>query len=118
MKFFPIRMAAYRRGEVELEIAVENSTNDDKWVECDVVIPEAISLAPDKTLTKGRLRVGIVKPGGRASKKLKIYGGASSYPDDYSVRLTMFGFGRDGVISEREEKRSFLRCERLGNESP
>jgi len=116
MKFYPMRMAAYTRNEVELEISVENKTGDYRWVECDVLLPEAISLAPDKTLTKGRVRIGIIKPGDFATKKMKVYGGASSYPDTYAIRMTAYGFGSDGTISEREEKKHFLRCTRLGEE--
>ena len=115
-RFSPIRMVAYSRNEVEMEISVKNEDGEPRWVECDLSIPEAISLAPDRTLSKGRIRVGIVLPGTRITKKIKIYGGASSYPDTYTIRLTFFGFSKDGVIAERSESRADLRCERLGGE--
>jgi len=113
-RFSPIRMVAYSRSEIEMEVSVRNDGAEPLWVECDLTIPEAISLAPDKLLSKGRIRVGIVMPGEKLSKKTKIWGGASSYPDTYRLRLTFFGFGKDGAISERAEARADLRCERIG----
>jgi len=112
--FSPIRMAAYVRNEVEMEVTVKNDGNSPRWVECDISTPEAVSLAPDRSLSKGRMRIGIALPGGRAVKKIKIYGGASSYPDTYAIRLAFFGYGEDGTIDERCEMKSELRCERAG----
>ena len=112
--FFPIKMAAYVRNEVEMEVSVKNEGESPRWVECDVTIPEAISLAPDRMLSKGRMRIGICLPREKISKKIKIYGGASSYPDTYAIRITCFGYGKDGTIEERYELKSDLRCEKAG----
>jgi len=110
--FSPIRMPAFMRSEVEMEVTVKNEGNAPLWVESDLVIPEAISLAPDKMLSHGRMRIGIALPGERISKKIHIFGGASSYPDTYALRLTFFGYGKDGTILERCEMRADLRCEK------
>lgn len=110
--FTPIRMAAFARNEVELEVIVRNEGSEPLWVEADLTIPEAISLAPDKMLTHGRMRIGIAMPREKISKKIRIFGGASSYPDTYVLRLTLFGFGKDGTIAERCELRADLRCEK------
>lgn len=112
--FSPIRMTAYIRNEVEMEVIVRNEGNEPRWVECDVSTPEAVSLAPDRMLSKGRMRIGIALPREKISKRMKIYGGASSYPDTYAIKLTIFGYGSDGTISERYEIKSELRCERGG----
>lgn len=111
--FYPIRLNAFMRNEVELSIELENLSEDAVWSECDVVLPSAISLASDKDLEKGRLRVGIVKPGEIRTGKCKIYANAKSYPEIYTIRLTAYGFGRDGAIISREEKRIDLRCEQI-----
>jgi hypothetical protein len=110
--FSPMRMAAYVRNEVEMEVTVRNDGTEERWVECDISIPEAISLAPDRQLSKGRMRIGIALPRDKISKKIKIYGGASSYPDTFVIRLTFFGYGKDGTIAERCEMKSDLRCEK------
>ena len=114
--FSPIRMAAYVRSEIEMEVVVRNEGTEPRWVECDVQIPEAVSLAPDRLLSRGRIRIGIVLPRERLEKKVKIFGGASSYPDTYVLRLTFFGYGKDGSIAERAEIKADLRCERPGGE--
>ena len=112
--FSPIRMAAYVRNEVEMEVAVKNEGPEPRWVECDVSTPEAVSLAPDRPLSKGRMRIGIALPHEKISKKIKIYGGASSYPDTYAIRITIYGYGKDGTIAERYDIKSELRCEKGG----
>lgn len=112
--FSPIRMSAYVRNEIEMEISVKNEGASPRWVEADVSIPEAVSLAPDRQLSKGRMRIGIALPREKIFKKIKIYGGASSYPDTYVLRLTFYGYGHDGTIEERCELKSELRCEKAG----
>lgn len=112
--FSPIRMEAYARNEVEMELSVRNEGDSPRWVEADISVPEAVSLAPDRSLPKARVRVGIALMGEKISKKIKIYGGAGSYPDTYTIRLTFYGYDRDGTIAERAEFRSELRCEKAG----
>ncbi len=112
--FSPIRMEAYVRNSVEMEVSIRNDGGSPLWVEADIATPDAVSLAPDRSLSKARMRIGIALPGGKASKKIKIYGGAGSYPDTYAIRLTFYGYGADGTIAERLEFRSELRCERAG----
>lgn len=114
--FTPIRMAAYVRNEVEMEVIVRNEGQEERWVECDISTPEAVSLAPDRSLPKGRMRIGIALPREKISKKIKIFGGASSYPDTYTIRITIYGYGKDGTIAERYDIKSELRCERGGGE--
>lgn len=113
-RFSPMRMEAYVRNQVEMEISVKNEGAEPRWLEADVSVPSAISLAPDRMLPKGRVRIGIALAGGKASKKIRIYGGPSSYPDTYPIRITIFGFGADGAIAERIEMKSELRCEKVG----
>jgi len=116
-RFYPLRLNAFMRSEVELSVDLENLTDLTAWIECDVVLPEAISLAPDRTLSKGRLRIGIVDPKGKASGKCKIYASARSYPDRYPVQLIAYAYGRDGAIMGREEAKTELRCEQIGSGS-
>jgi hypothetical protein len=78
-----------------------------------VLLPTSISLAPDKDLEKGRIRVGIVNPREIRSGKCKIYGSAKSYPELYPIKIVVYGFGKDGAITARDEKTAELRCERI-----
>ena len=101
------------RNEVELSVELENLSEDAVWSECDVILPQVVSLASDRELQKGRLRVGIIKPGEIRTGKCKIYANAKSYPDIYTIKVIAYGFGRDGAIISREEKKIDLRCEQL-----
>ena len=102
------------RNEVEMTVEIENTSEQPVWTECDVTVPEAISLAPDRQLLRGRLRIGIINPREILAGKCKVFAGVQSYPDNYTLKLTAFGFGKDGTIVAREEKKVNLRCERLG----
>jgi len=113
-RFHPIRLTAFMRNNVEMSIEIENSGKEPLWTECDVAIPESISLAQDKDLHRGRLRIGIVNPGEILTGKCKIFASARSYPETYTMKVTVYGFGRDGAIAAREDKSVDLRCEQLG----
>jgi len=115
--FFPIRLTAFIQSHVEMEVTIINNTKEIYWLECDVNLPDAISLAPDRKLSKGRSRIGIVGPKGRATKRIKIYGGASSYPDMYKIKITAYGFDQQGTIQVRSNKNVKLRCERIGDQN-
>ena len=114
--FFPIRLTAFVQNNVEMEITIVNNTEEIYWVECDVELPDPISLAQDRKLSKGRSRIGIVGPKGRVTNRIKVYGGASSYPEIYKLKLTAYGFDQQGVIHVRNSQSAKLRCERIGDQ--
>lgn len=114
--FTPIRLTSYQRNEVEMEVGVQNGGPQPLWIECDVKVPSAISLAPDRVLEGGRTRMGIALAGHSVSKKVKIYGGAASYPDDYKISLTFYAYGQDGTIAQRIDHHERLRCVKFGDE--
>ncbi len=113
-RFSPLRLTAQTHSEVELSVEIENTGEEPCWTECDVVLPEALSLARDRDLSKGRLRIGIINSGEILIGKCKIYAGAKSYPDIFPIKLIVYGFGKDGAIHQREERKTELRCERVG----
>ncbi|MCX6778599.1 MAG: hypothetical protein NT157_07030 [Candidatus Micrarchaeota archaeon] len=113
-QFYPIRLLAYSRNEVELTVGVENNSHGSVWTECDVIVPDPVSLAPDKPLQRGRLRIGIITPNETRQGRCKIYSGPKSYPGIYDIKLVIYGFGKDGAIEKREEKSFELRCESIG----
>ena len=112
-RFYPIRLTANMQNSVELTIKVENTGKELLWSECDVIVPESLSLTPNRSLTKGRLRIGIMEPGKSGTGKCKVYGSAKTYPYTYMLRLTVYGYGKDGVIVTREDTKVGLRCESI-----
>ncbi|RLG19148.1 hypothetical protein DRN67_03455 [Candidatus Micrarchaeota archaeon] len=111
--FHPLRLTAYSRSDVELKLEIENEDEEPYWTECVVEVPDVLSLVPDRDVRKGKIRVGIIAPGEVMSGKCKIYATARTYPEIYVLKITVFGYSRDGGISLREEKRVDLRCERI-----
>jgi len=111
--FYPLRLTAYMKSEVELTIEVTNGSDEPYWTECTVEVPEVLSLVPDKELRRGKKRLGLVGPGETLSGKCKIYTTARAYPDAYQIKVTTFGYAKDGAIGTRDEKKVDLRCERI-----
>jgi len=113
-KFFPIRLSAYKKDSVELSIEVENQLSDAAWVECDVSIPEVLSLAPNRELAMGRLRIGIVGAKQIGTGRCKIYSGAKTYPDMYQINIRVYGYGRNGDVLAKKDLPIQLRVEQVG----
>ncbi|MFA5382036.1 MAG: hypothetical protein WC356_02640 [Candidatus Micrarchaeia archaeon] len=111
--FFPIRLIAHTPNNIEMEIVVTNNTDEIYWIECDVELPDSISLAQDKKLLKGRTRIGIAKPKSKVFKRVKVYGDTNTYPDLYKIKLTAYGFNQESVIKTNATNIIKLRCERL-----
>ncbi|VVC02647.1 Uncharacterised protein [Candidatus Burarchaeum australiense] len=110
---YPLRLTAFTKSDVELRIEIENGTDEPHWTECVVEVPDVLTLVPDKDVRKGKIRIGIISPGEILSGKCKIYSTARTYPELFVLKVTAFGYSRDGAISIREEKKIDLRCERM-----
>jgi uncharacterized membrane protein len=113
-KFYPIRILAHMRNEVELNINVENNGHQPYWLEADVILPSGVlSLAPDKELLNGRMRGGIVFPNESRIIRCKIYANSGAYPDTYRIKIAAYAYDKEGVIAKREDTTAELRCERV-----
>lgn len=97
---------------VELIMRVENSGEHPVWAEADVTVPEHISLSPNNSLRKGRVRVGIVGSKEYLEKAVRIYSNSYSPPQMYTCAAVLFSFNKDGVIDSRQEKSLNIRCEK------
>jgi len=112
-RFYPIRLIARIRSSSELTLEVKNNSSELVWLECDLTVPETFSLAPDRELRHGRMRAGIMAAGESAECKCKVYGSPFTEPGLHKLKITAYGYGKDGSISAREEKEAEIRCERL-----
>lgn len=112
--FNPIRILAHMRNEVEMNIEITNAGLEPRWLEADVVLnDEVLSLAPDTKLQRGRLRVGIAFARESKTTRCKIFANSSTYPGNYKITIIAYGFDKGGVIADRREATTELRCERI-----
>ena len=107
----PDVLFCYSINYVELILRVENPGKHSIWAEADVSVPENLSLNPNDTLRKGRVRVGIVDSKEFLEKAVRIYGNAYTSPHMYRCNVTLYVYNKDGVIDSRLEKSKDIRCE-------
>ena len=111
IKFEPETLKAYSKNEAYLVLSLKNSDDSSAyWCECDVSVRPPLSLTHDKELNAGKTKVGIVKPNGELSKRIRLYTMPNNIPDEYPVSVTSYIYDADGAIAEREEKSEKLPC--------
>jgi hypothetical protein len=111
--FEPEQLRAYSRNENEMKLKFENSGTGTYWCECEVAVESPLSLAHDKEMNAARTRVGILKPGSTLEKRIKLYTRPNNFPDDYKVKVTSFLYDGEGVIAERSESETLVKCEEV-----
>lgn len=111
LRCHPDVLFGFSSHHVELILRVENHGEGAAWAEADVSVPERLSLSPNNSLRKGRLRVGIVGKEEYLEKAVRIYSNSFTNPQMYKCDITLFAFNRDGVIESRLEKSVNVRCE-------
>ena len=111
-RFEPSALKANKRNEATLLLTL-SSTDSSKiyWCECDIVVNPPLSLAHDKELELGRTRIGILRPGKRIEKQVKIYSKPAVAMDNYPVNVTAYLYDEDGAIAERVESKQEIKCE-------
>jgi len=111
LRCHPDVLFGFSSHHVELVLRVENPGGNPIWAEADVSVPERLSLSPNDSLRKGRLRVGIVGKGEYLEKAVRLYSNSLTNPQMYKAGVTLFAFNKDGVIDSRIEKSFNVRCE-------
>ncbi len=96
---------------IELILRVENSGVSPMWIEAEIHVPENLSLSPNNSLRKGRLRIGIVSKSEFLEKSTRIYSNSLTNPKMYRCNVTLYSFSKDGVIENRVDKPINIRCE-------
>ncbi len=74
-------------------------------------VAEPLSLANDKQLNGGKIRVGIVAPASSRERKVKLFTSASVLPGEYKVGVVAYVYDEDGAIAERIEHSMPISCE-------
>jgi len=111
LRAHPEVLFCFSNHHVELIIRVENHDLHPLWAEADISVPERLSLSPDNSLRKGRVRIGIVGQEEFLEKAVRIYGNGFTNPQMYKCDVTLYSFDKDGVIQSRMERSLNVRCE-------
>lgn len=111
LRTHPSLLLSYTPNHVDIIVRIENKSEHIFWAEADISVPEKLSLSPDNSLKKGRLRLGIVEKNQYIEKSAKVYANAYTNPQMYRCKATVYFYNKDGVIENRLEKPIDLRCE-------
>lgn len=111
LRLHPGVMFAYSQNHVDLIIRTENPDEEKRWCEADVIVPEKLSLSPDNSLKKGRLRIGILDKNEFIEKATKIYANVYTNPQMYRCKAIIYFYNKNGIIDSRLEKTIDVRCE-------
>ncbi len=114
LRTHPNVIFAYNPNHVEMILRVENNHHL-CWTEADIHVPERLSLSPDNSLRKGRVRIGIVENNQYLEKAVRIYANTYTNPQMYRCKITVYSYNKDGVIESRLEKPIDIRCEMKKN---
>lgn len=111
LRLHPNVVFAYSQNYADLIIRAENAGGQSLWCEADVIAPEKLSLSPDNSLRKGRLRVGILEKNEFIEKACRVYAGVYTNPQVYRCKVVTYFYDKNGVIEGRLEKVIDARCE-------
>ncbi len=99
-KVYP-ELIANQHSEARLILMVRNNKRGYRWYEADVEVPHHLSLVPDYTLRKGKVRLGILRRNEYISKFIKLYSSEFTPPNIYPIRITVYAYNKEGVVDER-----------------
>ncbi len=111
LRTHPNVLFAYSPNHTEIIARIENRSKDPVWCEAEIKIPDKISLSPTSSLSRGRLRLGIVTKKEYLEKAVRIFANNYTNPQVYRAEITLFVFNKDGIITKRVEKPIDIRCE-------
>ncbi len=107
----PPLLRAYSKNEALLHLSFENVDGSKLlWCESEVHVDKPLSLAPDKELSVGKTRIGILKPHSKIEKQVKLYTMPNNFPDDYKFTIVLYAYDEEGAIAERAEHSNTIRC--------
>lgn len=107
----PEVLKAYSKNEALLSLTFESRDSSKiLWCESEIHVDTPLSLAPDRELQVGKTRIGILKPGAKIEKQIKLYTRPNNFPDDYKLNVVLYAYDEDGAIAERIEHSDTVKC--------
>ncbi len=111
LRTHPQIVFAYSPNHIEVIVRVENDGKEKYWAEADINVPERLSLSPDNSLRKGRVRIGIVDGSEYIEKSVRVYANTYTNPQMYRCTIALYLYNKDGIIQTRMDKPIDIRCE-------
>jgi len=109
--FEPGTLKAFAKNALKMKIDFSNTDKEHSyWCESDILAKAPLSLAHDMPLENGRIRIGILKPMASISKVVNLYTLPNNFPDNYSVKFTVYVYDDEGAIHERFDESSSIEC--------
>ena len=109
-KIHPSEINANQFSDTQLIIRIRNDKKEQFWYEGEVNLPNQLSLTPDQTLSKAKIRFGILKSNGEIEKYVKVYGSKYTDASSYAIALSIYEYDKDGAVSERKDSSIDLQC--------
>ena len=100
-KVHPPELKALKHNYAHLILRVRNNKRGYKWYEAEIEVPKKLSLSHDYTLTKARVRLGILHRNEYLERHIRLYASPYTNAGEYNVKISVFAYGKDGVIDER-----------------
>lgn len=111
-RFEPTALKVNKRGETTMYLSLSaEDSHKTYWCECDISVKSPLSLAHDKELDMGHIRIGMLKTKRKIEKPVKLFTRPNNYADTYPVSITAYLYDEDGVIAERVVQHEGIRCE-------
>ena len=109
-KIHPSEMNANQFADTQLIVRIKNDKKGQFWYEGEATLPNLLSLTPDQTLSKAKIRFGILKADEETEKYIKVYGSKYTDASSYSIALNIYEYDKDGAVSDRKTANVELQC--------
>lgn len=109
-KIHPSEINANQFSDTQLIIRIRNDKKGQFWYEGEVNVPNQLSLTPDQSLSKAKIRFGILKKDGEIEKYVKVYGSKYTDASNYSIALNIYEYDKDGAVSDRKDLGIEIQC--------
>jgi len=109
-KIHPSEINANQFFDTQVIIRIKNDKKEQFWYKGEITLPNLLSLTPDQTLSKAKIRFGILKAEGETEKYIKVYGSKYTDASGYSIALNVYEYDKDGAVSDRKTSSVELQC--------
>jgi len=109
-KIHPSEINANQFSDTQIIIRIRNDKKGHFWYEGEIALPNQLSLTPDHTLSKAKMRFGILKMNEVIEKYIKVYGSKYTDASNYSVILNVYEYDKDGAVSDRNMASVDIHC--------